>query len=1122
VSLIIKISQNGSSQEYLFNKLGPIIIGSDKRCDLHIDDPHLEPKVLEVKVSGGNIFIKEVGARAQIYLDSVILPYREETRYREGDVITLKDTHYQIAIQKVNSTEAIEPPPFFEGEFKERLDRMNFKIREKESELKHLDEKEEKKKSQLVDLEDKYHRNANEKSRLEVEVNSLKTQKETLSHDVRKTVEKNQDTEDKIIQLKDFVKRLEAEERTLKETIVAQNLVLATLKDEREKKSKDVDGQRILLANLELDTMKAEQELKNIREEFDGQEKDIINESAKVERILNSSKEAMKEGVKIQNHIAQALKEKTLLDHEVKDLQDTVTKLENQRKDSQNKLLDLKNELDHEASNALKLREEIQRQQEEESNLKLMNGELRAELLKVEEKLSSKKNQLNQIDYQNQDITRKLSTINFELERSSLRLKDLTSEEKAQELKVLALRDEFNNFAKKSGDDKKALNKSMDEEKSKLQMELDNLRREIEDEKKNLAQTESRKNVTEVALEEIHIKQRQLHKEKSSLENEVVELKANRNQIEAQITELKNETTKFQHDKDRAQRDLSSLKLKLLECETQIKESLEEAQVEMENYKREERSKLLAEKEVYLAEVEAFRQKSLIEVENEYRRKEDDVHQKKQLALKESDDIIREARRTETMITEEANKRLRAATIDAQEREITAHNRIKEAQEYFKEKEKEADAIIQRSRLESRELMKKTEFELQDDLVKRKAKIKKFLSMKQEMGLTHIQQMTDQHMIRMRKNEERANEKLEDLKRKELKKVARLREDELTKHAEMKETVMNELKVHREKMLREVHEQRDREMGELTNKKKTMLEHINETKFRSQKGWEEEQKREREAFERTKKDRIINATQAVMNVFISETGSQGEKEQALKQKIQMTLQMAIDGQNAAAMKEVDQILDFNPTNRKKVLPVMKKYAIRFGIPAAVAAIVLADMGGIRTLVVDATKNMIKSQQSASEVYVTKQKTEWKEKHTYNPEQTVGYKNSYVENVIFTKDFDKVMENEEFQNDWILKVHDFMVKDLELSEDIAINFISAEGTLVKDLANARKDLHPQFLDAGLKKMNDLETAQLGWLKEKIPDAEKMAKFKDFQKEYFDKFYAEKFSATRELATEKKQP
>ncbi|MBA2404124.1 MAG: FHA domain-containing protein, partial [Bdellovibrionales bacterium] len=87
MSLIIKITQNGSSQEYIFNKLGPIIIGSDSRCDLHMDDSHIEPKILEVKVSGGNIYVKELGAKSQIYLNSKILPYREEIRYNENESI---------------------------------------------------------------------------------------------------------------------------------------------------------------------------------------------------------------------------------------------------------------------------------------------------------------------------------------------------------------------------------------------------------------------------------------------------------------------------------------------------------------------------------------------------------------------------------------------------------------------------------------------------------------------------------------------------------------------------------------------------------------------------------------------------------------------------------------------------------------------------------------------------------------------------------------------------------------------------------------------------------------------------------------------------------------------------
>lgn len=1121
MSLIIKISRNGSSQEYLFGKLGPILIGSDSRCDLHLDDPKLEGKVLEVKLSGGNIFVKEVGARSQIFKDSVILPFREDVRYHEGETIALKNTNYQITIQKGSALEAaIEPPPFFENDFRERIEKMNFRIREKEVELKNLDQKEEKKKSQISEIEEKYHRQVSEKGRLDVEVNTLKTQKEVLTHDLRKKTEKQIDTEDKINELKDFVYKLENEEKELKETIIAQNLILANLKDEREKRIKEVEDQRILLANLELDKLKAEDEVKNLKVEFEIQENEIQQEKSKVQKILTSTQEAMKEGAKIQSHIAHVLKEKTFLDHEVKDLQDAVSKLETQRKDHQSKLLDIKTHLEHEENKSRKMREEIARQAEEEANLRLINSELRAELVKVEEKLSTKKSSLNQIEFQSQDYGRKLSTINYELDRSSLRLKELQSQEKAQELKVLSLRDDFHSFNHKLSEDKKSLNKAFDEEKSKLESELHYLKNEIAQEQKNLAQVESQKNLAEVTLDEIHDKQRVLSREKLALEGELVELRNSKSLIESKISDLSNEAQELQHARDRAQRDLSSLKLKLMECETQIKESIEDAKIEVENIKREERAKIQAEKEVCLAEVEAFRQKSMFEVENEYRRKEDEIHQKKQVILKEADEIIKEARKIEVEITEEASKRLREATLSAQERENSSHVRVKEAQEYFKSKEKEADEIVQKARIESRGILKKTELELMEDLAKRKAKIKKFLTHKQEIGLAHQKQVSEQHFARLKREEDKAHARLEELKRKELKKVSRIREEELSREGEMRAASLKEIKSHKEKALKEIAEMRKVQEAELADKKKSVLEHINQTKFKTQQNWEQEIRKEKEQFERTKKDRITNATQAVMNVLIAETGPQGERELLLKEKIKATIEMAINGGKAEAMKEVDQILDFNPMKRKKVLPVLKKFSLRIGVPAGVAIIMLGDIGNVRTSLINGTQNLLKQQQSASEIYVNQQKTEWKEKNTYNPEQSTGYKQTYVDNMVFTKDFEKVMENEEFQNDWILKVHEFITTQLELSEDIAINFISAEGTLIKELAQARSELHPSYLDKGMKKMRDLETTHLGWLNEKIPDPAKKAKFDTFRKDYYNNFYKDKFGADRSMASEKK--
>ncbi len=421
--------------------------------------------------------------------------------------------------------------------------------------------------------------------------------------------------------------------------------------------------------------------------------------------------------------------------------------------------------------------------------------------------------------------------------------------------------------------------------------------------------------------------------------------------------------------------------------------------------------------------------------------------------------------------------------------------------------------------MEAREYIKRNERELLEDLAKRKIKIKKFLSMKQEVGLQHLKSLSDSHVARMQKNEERGQQRIEELKRKELKKVARMREEEVTRHHEMKASLMKEFREEEAKAKKTIQQLRAFQETELANKKKSVLEHINDTKMRHQKNWEDEINKEKAAFERTKKERVTNAVQAVMNVLISEKTALGEKEDLVKAKILSSLEMAINGQNAKAAGEMQQVLDINPDKRKKIIPVLKKYAVRFGVPAAVALILLADIGSFRSTVVNGGLELLKQKESASQLYVDQQKTEWKEKHTYNPEPTEGYKDTYVDNVIYTANFETVMDDEAFQNDWILKVHDFMVKDMELSEDVAINFISSEGTLIKELATARKDLHPQFLDTGLKKMHELEKTHLGWLEEKIPEASQRAKFTDFRRDTFDTFYKEKFANGRGLAGKK---
>lgn len=1105
-SLIIKVTRDGQSQEYLFSSLGPILVGSGEKCDLHL--PDVEGKLLEVKISGGNIFIKSLGSEQQMFLNSLILPQREEVRYHEGEAITIANSRYQISFIQSEKTQE-DPPPFFEMEFKERLEKMNFKIKEKETELKSLTHEEGKKRHGLDELLKTFQKESRQKGKLTAEVEGLRSQKEQLSKELRSNHQKFQDEEGKVRDLREYVKRLENDERLLKENIVTQNLVLRNLRDERDARSQEVEGQRNKLAELELEARKREEELLELAREYEDQEKEITEEAHRVESILVRNQRAVKETARIREHMAQVLKEKTLLDHEVHGLQEEITFLENQRKESHASLVETRAGLSSLDTEKNKLIENIERHKDQEASLKNLNAELRIELMKAEEKLSSKKGQLNKVEYDAQDAHRKLSTLSFEVERADLRLKELNSEEKAMDLKIQGIRQELDLLVKKGQDEKRSLAESHAQDKEKLGAELQRIRIELEDAVRIVGDKDAERVRLETLLQELSGKYRSLQKEKSTLDAQVSEFAVRKTVLQDEIKSLSDEIVRLHHDRDRAQREYSALSIKLLDTETQIKEMLEGAVLEMENLKTQERSRIDAEKSVTLAEVESFRQKSLAEIENEYRKKEEKLHLVKVDVHAEAEKILREARGQEASIIREATRRLNSATEEAEQREKEAHKRVKEAQDYLKGKEMEAELILNRARIDSRELIRKTELDLQQELNSGKKKVKGFLTLKREKGEAHLVKQRQEHESRLRKIEASAQDRLEDLKKRELKKISKLRDSELTNIHLQKELVLKQLADERDKKMAEQDE-------ELEKKKKYMLEHINESRFRNQRNWEDEMKKEREHFERTKRDRVANATHAIMNMLGSDVEMVRQEDQLWRKRISETLEAAINGVSLERQKEVEQILDMNPEHKKKILPVMRKFTLRFAVPAAVATVVMADVGSFRTTMVREVAGILRQQESASELYAEKQKNEWREKNTFNPVTTTGYKDTYTDNVIYTTDFEKVYGQEEFQNEWILRLHDFIVKDLELSEDIAINFISSEGTLVNDLVNLRKDLHPKILDQGIQKMREHEATQLIWIVEKIPDESKREKFSSFRREYFDKYYTENYLPGRSMA------
>ncbi len=1126
-SLIIKVSLEGTSREYIFSKPGPIIIGSDRSCDLCLKDTKIEGKLLEVKVNAGKITLKRVSGSGDVFLDSVILPPREETPYIEGKIVSLKHSNYQIYIFNAKN-ESADPPPFINEEFNQRLDVLEDKVTHKENELKEIEEQSYKKSQTIKDLEEKYQRNLSKRNKLELEIDALQFKKDELAAEFKKKQSLAQSEETRVEFLKDHLYKLDKESIGLNETILRQNLALDKLKSELEARHIEIDQQKSLLTELQIEARKCQDEIKAHARDKEQKEKETAKEKDRLQSILKEINQAHKQKQELTLKIHSLLKQKDEHKNSIEQQLLQLKRLENSKSDVDHKRQDILVLIEQEERQLHKLKDNLKVLHAEEASLKAMNEDLRLELVKIEDKLSSRKNHYNQLDFQNQEATKKLAQITIETDKVERHLKSLVSEERSEELKLMGLKKDVQlkidqleheqELIRKSFEQKKDLYSSQSKE---LEEQVENLRNEVRSLENNIELLNRQHHDSTLELQ-------QKEQLKGELQGIIANLAAEKERFVASCHLLKEEEKFLVQEKSKMEKEISFLKIKLLDSEALIKEKENEAFLEIETLKRDERAKLQSERNILMAELEASKQKSIIEIDNNYRKRQEELHETKQSLQKNSDKIIGDAhkeaeailsraRLIENEMSVRAAERLRAATEEASRREDKAHSHLAEAQDYFRNKEAEAEQMLMRSRAEAEDLILQAEADFQSDLERRKKKVKTYLSMKQQQGLANVQNLIELNTCRLKREEQRMMEQLEVIKRKELKKIALLRNSEITRQHDLKKEIFKELQEEKLKNQNYIQSLRKQQEAELAETRKTVVEHINQSKQRETEEWKRELQQEKRQFEQSKKQRIQNASQAVLELLSKEFEAAHNINEDLQDKLKSSLELAINGKNVEFQRKAEKILEFNPTTKKDVLPVLKKWGVRFGIPAAVAIILLGDIGSLRTSIVDVTKDLIKQKNSASDIFVQNQKEEWKQKYTFNPETTVGFKDSFVDNVLYTTDFITLVESEAYQNDWILKLHDFMVKELELSEDVAISYISSEGTLLKELADTKKDINVQFKDQGIKKLQDLEKTHMGWLTEKLSDPVKMERFTTFRKNYFDNYYQEKY-LKRNIASE----
>jgi hypothetical protein len=136
-----------------------------------------------------------------------------------------------------------------------------------------------------------------------------------------------------------------------------------------------------------------------------------------------------------------------------------------------------------------------------------------------------------------------------------------------------------------------------------------------------------------------------------------------------------------------------------------------------------------------------------------------------------------------------------------------------------------------------------------------------------------------------------------------------------------------------------------------------------------------------------------------------------------------------------------------------------------------------------------------------------------ERRRFNPPQDDQWRDSYVDLVIYTRDFAQQYQSEEFQKQWLKVASSYFVNKWRVQEEKTVQVISALHTLVGTLVERKQAIHPDYVKDGLKKMNELEAETMTRVKDLLGSEVRVEALKRLEKKTYMDFYSMRQPATQ---------
>lgn len=216
--------------------------------------------------------------------------------------------------------------------------------------------------------------------------------------------------------------------------------------------------------------------------------------------------------------------------------------------------------------------------------------------------------------------------------------------------------------------------------------------------------------------------------------------------------------------------------------------------------------------------------------------------------------------------------------------------------------------------------------------------------------------------------------------------------------------------------------------------------------------------------------------------------------------LQKTILHILDPSKEYADEDLRRVIGINTANMVKDANFRKK-----AIAAAAVIFVVATSGIWWDRFKTHTAEMASKQKQELDAKVQEIEEQRKNKPKFEPELTNDFLPTYSDRVLYTEDYVKNELAKDYRQEWILKLNDFFVNDLGLSENVIVTFIAKESNLLKDLQGMREGINPQFVKESREDMLKLEKRFTDEVRRVLKSKKNYKKFQTFKKKYYEKAY-----------------